>query len=211
MSSRSVRHLRRLTGLVLLWLFAAATPSAWAGFHLWQAQEVFSNSSGSVQFIELRDNFSGENFVNGFTLTANSDGVIKTFTFPADLNGETSFHSLLIASSNFATFAGSVTPDFTLEQGGATLPFFNPNATNITITFTGSGDSLSFTGASLPKDGVNSLNDINLYGPQNLVPFKNSPTNFSGQSGSVNIPEPGAAVTLLSLPLFALFRRRGRR
>src|SRR5436190_3664549 len=81
------RHVGRLTGVVLLCLFAVAAPRAQAAFHLWQAKEIFTNSTGSVQFIELHDNFGGENSVTGFTLTSNSDGVIKTFMFPHDLVG----------------------------------------------------------------------------------------------------------------------------
>jgi len=199
-----------LTGLALLCLFTAAAPSAKAAFHLWQVKEIFSNSSGSVQFVEMHDNFPGENSIAGFSLTANSDGVIKTFTFPGEPLGDTTNHDLLIASTGFNLLPGGVPPDFTFAQGNVTLPFFNPNANNITITFSGSADSLSFTGASLPKDGTHSLTDTNLYNTPNLVSGINSPTNFSGQSGSVNAaPEPGAVV-LLAFPLFTLLRRRGR-
>ena len=38
----------------------AASP-ALAAFHLWQVKEVFSNSDGSVQFIEMFDSFGGAN------------------------------------------------------------------------------------------------------------------------------------------------------
>lgn len=212
MPSRSVRQHGRLIGLALLCLFAAPAPSARAAFHFWQAHEIFTNSSGSVQFVELHDNFGGENSVSGFSITSNSDGVIKTFTFPSDLSSDTTNHDLLIASTGFGALPGGVTPNFTFAQGGAPVPFFNPNANNITITFTGSGDSITFSGASLPKDGIHSLTDTNLYGAQNLVSGTNSPTNLIGQSGSVNLaPEPGAAAALLGLPLFTLLRRRGRR
>jgi hypothetical protein len=211
MPSRSVRPLGRLTSLVLLCLFSAPTLPARAAFHLWQVKEIFSNSDGSVQFIEMHDNFTGENSLGGFNLTANSDGAIKTFTFPASVAGETANHDLLIASTGFGSLPGGVPPNFTFSQGGVTLPFFNPNANNITITFNGSGDSVSFLGPSLPKDGKNSLTDTELYAQQNLVSGTNSPTNLSGQSGSVNLaPEPGAAAALLTFPLF-LRRRRGRR
>jgi len=48
-------------------------------------KEVFTNASGSVQFVEMFDSFGGETLTNGFALTANSDGNIKTFTFPGNL------------------------------------------------------------------------------------------------------------------------------
>jgi serralysin len=205
------RHVGRLTGVVLLCLFAVAAPRAHAAFHLWQAKEIFTNSTGSVQFIELHDNFGGENSVTGFTLTSNSDGVIKTFTFPHDLVGDTTNHDMLIATTGFNLLPGGVFPNYTFTEGGAPVPFFNPNATNITISFSGSGDSITFPGASLSKNGINSLTDTNLYGPQSLVSGTNSPTNLAGSSGSVNLaPEPGTAAALLMLPLSSLLRRRKR-
>jgi len=197
------------TGLALFLSFGGAKPSAHAGFHLWQVKEVFTNASGSVQFVEMFDSFSGEVFTNGFTLTANSDGNIKTFTFPSNLSGSTP-GSLLIATTGFGSLSGGITPDFTFSQGGVSGTFFNPNATNLSFTFSGSGDSMSFAGASLPKDGFNSLTDAGASGippgTPNISSGGNSPVNLSGNKGQVNLaPEPttmfyafyGIAVLLL--------------
>jgi hypothetical protein len=130
-------------------------------------------------------------------LSANSDGVVKEFTFPdvVDTNEDSAGRHILIATSGFGALPGGVTPDFTFNQGGVTGQFFNPNATNISITFFGSGDGLSFTGASLPKDGINSLEDSNATGlpflsTPNISAGLNSPTNFHNQSGSVNLSNP---------------------
>jgi serralysin len=163
---------------------ACAQPCAEAAFHLWQIQEVFTNASGTVQFIEMHDNFAGETFTNGFIVTANSDGNIKTLTL-TNLAHPTP-GSLLLATSGFGSLPGAVTPDFTLPS----TSFFNPNANNITISFNGSNDSITFTGASLPKNGINSLTDTNLYAAQNLVSGTNSPMNLLGNTGSVNVPPP---------------------
>lgn len=176
-----------------------------AAFHLWQIQEVFTNADGSVQFIEMHDNFGGETFTNGLQLSANSDGNIKTVTL-TNLPNPTP-GSLLFATSGFSSLPGGVTPDFSLPSGG---PFFNPNATNITIGFSGSGDSITFSGASLPHDGVHSLTDTALYNTQNLVSGVNSPQNLLGNTGSVSLaPEPLAAVLLaMALPAIIGQRRR---
>jgi serralysin len=161
-----------------------ASPTARAAFHLWQIQEVFTNASGTVQFIEMHDNNLGETSTNGFTLSANSDGNVKTIALTTLAHPTPG--SLLFATSGFGSLAGGVTPDFTFSSA----PFFNPNATNISISFSGSGDSISFTGASLPKNGINSLTDTNLYAAQNLVSGTNSPMNLLGNLGSVNVPPP---------------------
>ena len=96
-------------------------------------KEVFTNADGSVQFVEMFDSFGGEIFTSGFTLTANSDGNIKTFTFPSNISSTPG--SMLIATTGFGSLPGGVTPDFTFSQGGVSGTFFNPNATNLTFTF----------------------------------------------------------------------------
>jgi hypothetical protein len=159
-------------------------------------KEVFTNASGTVQFVEMFDSFAGENSITGFTLQSDSDGVIKNFVFPGGPVGNTAGKHLLIATSGFGSLPGGVTPDFTFNQSTTpfTFPFFNPNATNITITFSGSNDSMNFSGASLPKNGINSLTDAGATGfppgTPNISSGINSPTNFSGASGSVNLSAP---------------------
>jgi hypothetical protein len=218
MSNHSGRNLCRVTGLAMMvLLMAGVTQSASAAFHLWNVKEVFTNSSGSVQFIEMFDSFSGETATSGFAITANSDGNIKTFTFPSNLSQNTPGH-LLIATTGFGSLPGGVTPDFTFAQ--SSTPFsgslFNPNATNLSFTFNGNGDAMSFTGASLPKDGINSLTDGNASGvptgTQAITSGTNSPTNLSGNAGSVNVsPEPVTGlIPLIAFPLLKLRRRRRR-
>jgi hypothetical protein len=166
-----------------------------AAFHLWQVKEVFSNADGSVQFVEMFDNGFGETLVGGWTLTANSDGNIQTFKFPSDLTMGTPA-SLLITTDGFGSLAGGVNPDFTFSQSATPISgsFFNPNATNLSFKFTGSSDTMSFQGATLPKDGIHSLTDAGATGPfpntPNIGSGANSPTNLSGNSGSVNLSGP---------------------
>ena len=90
-----------------------ACPTAQAAFHLWQIQEVFTNASGTVQFIEMHDNGIGETATNNLTLSANSDGNIKTVTLTALAHPTPG--SLLFATSGFGVSAGGVTPDFTFS------------------------------------------------------------------------------------------------
>jgi dockerin type I repeat protein len=186
-------HLPLLVGTVLVVCLSGIGSSARAAFHLWQVKEVFSNADGSVQFVELFDSFSGETSMSGKTLKASSDGNIKTFTFPSNLTHSTP-GSLLLATTGFGSLAGGVTPDFTFSQGGVSGTFFNPNATNLTFTFSGSGDTMTFAGAALPKNGISSLTDSGAIGSPpgtpNITSGVNSPTNLNGNSGSVNLSTP---------------------
>jgi serralysin len=214
MSKPRIRNLCFAIGLAIFLSLCGTKPFATASFHEWQVKEVFTNSSGSVQFVEMFDSFGGETFVNGFTLTANSDGNVKTFTFPNNITGTPG--SMLIATTGFGSLPGAVTPDFTFNQGGVSGTFFNPNATNLSFTFSGSGDSMSFTGASLPKDGINSLTDAGAVGfppgTPNISSGLNSPTNLNGNSGSVNLaPEPTTIFyALCGIVPFAMRRRTSR-
>ncbi|HEX3601325.1 MAG TPA: dockerin type I repeat-containing protein [Lacipirellulaceae bacterium] len=62
------------------------------------------------------------------------------------------------------------------------------------FTFSGSGDTMAFTGAALPKNGINSLTDAGAVGfppgTPNISSGVNSPTNLAGNSGSVNLSTP---------------------
>ena len=171
----------------------AAASTANAGFHLWQVKEVFSNADGTVQFIEMFDDFTPEQFITNKTLQATSTGT-KTFTFNHDIvtPPETNGRHLLIATPGFGSLPGGKTPDFTLPDPVLNGPFFNPNATTITIVFSGSGDSMVFSGASLPKDGIHSLTDAGAFDvppgtPKIISSTVDSPTNYAGQAGEVNL------------------------
>jgi MYXO-CTERM domain-containing protein len=159
--------------------FVLWQPRAEANFHLWTIEEIYSNVDGSVQYIELITSANGQHVLAGHTITATSDGAVKTFTFAVDSPMGTTNKHLLIATPGFASLPGAVTPNYTLPCG----PFFNPAATSITINFVGA-DSVTFTGASLPKDGINSLNDT---GAVTLVSAANSPENFAGTDGALNL------------------------
>jgi len=184
-------------GLLVYLSLGALPASARAGFHLWQVKEVFSNADGSVQFIEMFDSFTPEQFLTDQNIRADSTvgGVTTTKFFSFDHDLDTTNHSTvdrhtLIATPGFGSLPGGVTPDYLLNPAADGV-LFNPNADTITITFLGSGDSMTFTGASLPKDGVHSLTDAGAVGfppgTPNVSSTVNSPTNFDNGTGSVNL------------------------
>ena len=169
-----------LSGIVL----AALALPAHAAFHLWKINEVYSNADGSVQFIEMTDDFTGENFIAGHTLDSRNPGnsIRATFTFPGNLAGETAGKSLLIATAGFQALAG-VAPDFTLPAG-----FLNPL-----------GGSLDFTGLDTVTIGPFST-DTSQSTQRNGTFATATPKNFAGVVGALAAANPNVALFSSVLP-----------
>jgi serralysin len=145
---------------------------AYATFHLWKFDEVFSNADGSVQFIEMMDASNGENLVGGKQLKSSTN----TFTVPTNLpSSTTANHHMLFATAGFGALGGGVTPDYVIPAH-----FFN--TAGDTLNWAGGFDIKTF--GTVPTDGIHSL----------LIPAgtsaTNSPTDFAGSSGIVNLAPP---------------------
>lgn len=166
---------------VVLIFVALACSRGEAFFHLWRFSEFYSSPDGSVQFIELHTTGLNEIFSNGATITSASTG--KVYTFHGNLTGPTTNKSLLIATSGFGSLPGGVTPDFPPPLDPLPPNFFNPNGDTLTLFESLVIDTKTF--ATVPTDGVMSLN----YFPTAGVAV-NSPTNYSGATGSVNLAPP---------------------
>ncbi len=154
-------------------------------FHTFVISEVYSSADGAVQFVELKENlgFNGQNLFAGHTLTAtNADGTQEhVFTFPANLpSASTANKRVLIATANFASLPGGVTPDYVIPTG------FLFEGGGVNFALLAGGADVSYT--ALPTNGQQSLA---FPGGSAAV---NSPTNFAGQAGSVNVPS-GACCT----------------
>ncbi len=172
-SSRRPSALRTASFFAVVLITAS---SASAGIHTWDVREVFSNASGTIQYIELFDAGAGgtEFGVGNGSLTsagqshAWSNGLVT---------GPTNGRSYLIASDTFAALPGAPTPDVIIPV--AKMPFFNPAGD--TITFAGGVDAWAF--GAVPTNGVNSLNRLSGAGA-------NTPKNYAGTQGSVNAAAP---------------------
>lgn len=182
--------------VVLLVLFCGV--QARASFHTWDISEVYSNSDGSVQFIELvNGNSNGQDEFAGRTITSNSN----SFTFPSALSvgNATANLRLIIATPAYGSAFGSVLADYN------TLPanFFDPLGD--TINFAGV-DTVTFSGA--PTNGIDSLNYTGSNG-SGLSVASNSPTNLNSQVGAL-VPEPNTALLMLigALTLGGLRKKR---
>lgn len=156
---------------------AVALPAsrAQAASHLWVIDEVFSNADGTIQFIEMHQTPPSccELFLQNKWVVSVQTGL--QYTFPANLEGNTSDRRLLLATAGFAALPGAPAPDYIMADGlvdvtGDSLEYWSYGSA--TMTF-GPGD--------LPLDGIRSLSRDGSTGP-------NSPTNYAGESGHVVVP-----------------------
>ena len=164
---------RIVSSVVAILAAAAGTPAAVAGAHTWDVIEVFSNASGTIQFIELREmnGTPGETFLSGLKVTSDATG--NQYTFPSNLVGPTSNKSILLGTAAYAALPGAVAPDHIIPAN----------------FFAVAGDTVRyhvydvFTFPAVPTNCVNSMND-------NAIVAINSPRNYAGQTGSVNCAPP---------------------
>src|SRR5262245_34951790 len=156
-------------------LLAAAVQPALAGGHTWRLSEVFSNADGTIQFIELAEISGGSAEVaTGGHLVSS---LTHTFTIPTNAVMPTSFKKILLGTPAFKALTGAPTVDYTIVAN-----FFNP----ATDTIGYSTWDPSWPVSNVPTDGVTSL-------LRNNTTAVNSPTNYAGQSGSVNANPPAPA------------------
>lgn len=166
---------------------ASAWSVAGAAFHLWQVNEVYSSTDGTLQFVELLNHNDFENFISGHSVIASGGGPDRIFTFNSNLpTTATAEKTILIATPNFQSMTG-LAPDYVL----AGSDFLNVGGGS--VLFDGSNSTINH-GAF---DGVSS------FGPGG-VPGMPTPQNFSGQT--ITLPEP-SALGLLAISVLALRRR----
>jgi len=151
-----------LAAAALLW-----AQTAGASFHLVSITEVYSDASGNVQYVVLQANAGGQQFLAGHKITATQGSTTNSFTFPANLPGDTAGHKFLIATQGFANL-GLVTPDYVVQNGF----FFTSNAS---INYAGVS---TVAYGSLPTDGIHAIDALG-----NVV--KTTPVNFAGASAAI--------------------------
>jgi hypothetical protein len=134
-----------------------------ATFHLWQMSELYSNASGTVQFLELSALSGGQQFVAGHVLTAGGN----SFTFPSNLPGDSQGRRMLVGTQAFAAL-NIVAPDYIVPNN-----FFPVGGG--TVNFAEFADVWNY--GPLPG-GTLSLG-------RSGATATNSPMNFAGQTGTV--------------------------
>lgn len=179
-ATRSVHAAALLAALVVL----LPAQAALAGHHRWDFSEVFSNEDGTVQFVELFSANSGEAALNGWTITSTSG----TFTFVGNLPADTANTWVLVGTAAYALAEGAVAPDYVLPDA-----FFDPAGD--TLNYAGGADI--WTVSDVPTNGVDSLDRASGAGP-------NTPTNFAGETGSIDVSSPGGGSELPGLGVWGI-------
>jgi hypothetical protein len=145
-------------------------------FHLFHIAELYSNSDGSIQYIELVGESDGQPFLTGHTITVQGAS-LNEYQFTDDLpSGSTAGKSMLLATQKFADL-GLVTPDFIIPEdflflNGGTIIFPADQLTNDVHVY-----------GALPVNGTSALDDDG-------ATVANSPENFAGVEGSI----PGSLI-----------------
>ena len=139
-------------------------------FHIFHINEVYSNADGTVQFIEFVGDADAQHVWTGHSITSNNGAGTKTYNINTNLpSAATNGKAILVATQGFANL-GIVTPDYIIPNGFLFT-------TNGTVNFPGMlGGTITY--AQLPTDGTLSLN-------RNGSTGTNSPTNFAGNTGTV--------------------------
>jgi hypothetical protein len=169
-SGRTLLRMLAGLGLALHGVIAGAT------FHLYQIDQIYSDASGNVQYIRLATSAPLQQFLNGVQLQATQGTSSHIYTFPNNLPGDTTSTKFLIATQGFANL-NIVTPDYIVPNGFLFLP-------GGTLTYGPSSSVVSYP--PLPTDGTHAVDALG-------NPVTAAPTNFAGQTGSVNVPPPTPA------------------
>lgn len=170
---------------ILLTTFVATAP-AHAKSHLWRFTEFYSNASGTVQFIEMWN--IGHVPSETGTATVPIDTDANRFIFPTDLVGDTTDKYMLLATAGFASLPGAVAPDFILPDN-----FFATDGDHLRYNTIIHVVNLPF----VPVDGINSID------PELGVAL-NSPTNFAGEMGQIDLSPAVPAAPGWLLPVAGL-------
>ena len=172
-------------------LFISGAP-LFAGGHLWDINELYSNSDGTIQFVELHVPMNAAGELVMANKWIRSDATNSEFVFPENLTGSSAFAHLLIATQGFANLPGAPTPDYTLPDN-----FMDVTGDTITWFIY---DAWTYPTPALPIDGVMSIQKDLATGQ--LILAANTPTNYNGDTGSVDgsgPPPPPAPTASFSI------------
>lgn len=143
-----------------------------ADHHMWQFSHIYSNASGSIQYIEMWSPASGQLQLKNQTVTSTAAGTTQVFVFDENLLGETANASLLLATSGFSVLTG-LEPDFIIPERFVPLPGGR-------LEFADNADSWVVRREVLPLNGKQALNRAG-------AAVVSRPLNFSGLTAALDV------------------------
>lgn len=181
----------RIIGGVSCFVWLCSAASVYAGSHTWRINELFSDATGVIQYIELHECCGSPDEILVQNLTVTSDVTGNEFVFPEFLTGDTSNAYLLLATQGFAELENAPAPDYIIADN-----FFALDGDVIRYAPAGNFHTVSFDGDDLPTDGFNAMH-ITCYVFNTLESGVNTATNFSGTTGTINLnPSAVPAISL---------------
>lgn len=178
--SRSVPIHLTLAAATLL--VAGSATKTHAGAHSWRVSEVFSNADGTIWFVELWEYAGGPNEtgISGANITSTTTANFIDIT--ANTPGGTPKKFWLFGNQAFADLPGS--PPLNQTVAG-NFPFLFTSSENLRYDFAPAFDFDYPT--ALPTDGIMSLHLDTTSGTGGAITsVVNSPTNFLGETGTVD-------------------------
>ena len=182
-----IRRRQGRLGITLVALALAVAGSAaavHAGAHTWRVSEAFSNADGSIWFVELWEYNGGDVEVaieGAFIVSVNTGNSIDIAS--NIITGGTANRFVLFANQAFADLPGAPVPD-QIVGGNAFFSF--AAGERLRYTFSGSPFDLVLPAAGLPTDGILSFN-------LGTGAATNSPTNYAGDTGTVDASGGGGS------------------
>src|SRR5262245_9079969 len=85
--------------------------------HFWEITQIYTNASGTLQYIELFVPFNNEEFTQGqqFNVSNVGDTVTNTFVFPTNLTPPTANRRMPLGTAGIQA-AGAPAPDFIIPN-----------------------------------------------------------------------------------------------
>jgi hypothetical protein len=158
------------------------TATGQAASHQWRISELFTNADGTVQFIEMKE-IAGASAEWGlkdkWLLVV---GEARQYTFRSDLTGNTAGRYLLLGTQGFKDTPGAPAPDIVIPDG------FLPLGEDVLEYWMYPDATIDF--GPLPVDGATSYNIAYPVSGPTGINAQNSPTNYAGESGSIDLTVP---------------------
>ena len=129
-------------------LLIGLAPSAWATYHTYRIDEIYSNASGTIQFIELHEVFhaNGQNHESEAPDFKTNENDLIFADLPSTQTADTFF---LLGTAGYNAMSGAPQADYLIPNN-----FFNPAGDTLQYGSTGPDGVVDLaTFANLPTSG----------------------------------------------------------